>query len=318
MKATAGAHPVQELIKLPGSKDSPQGMYLRDAISVCTAPLKTQTTIEFGDFEEDSATADGIEFLDAELAMLTDFIDTFRFEAKSSSRFRILSASNFPRGVGIENGPSMIASLALACSSALDLKFEREELARRVARHSPHAAMSIAGGFSRLRLGIGEDSGATRIATDTLGMGMFLVLTPPNEPGLGADMPPRAHPGFQTGIAENPILTEEMELAIREGDIGKVCMLAERDTLVLHGVTLTGTGEVAAWGPETLRIIHAVRTMREDGLPAFFSTPRGGPLFINTLPGRVEEVNERMMGLELEYWKCAVGGEAAIAKEDLF
>jgi phosphomevalonate decarboxylase len=293
-------------------------MHLRDAISVCTAPLKTQTTIEFGDFEEDSATADGIEFLDAELAMLTEFIDMFRFEAESSSRFRILSVSNYPRGVGIENGPPMIASLALACSNSLDMEFDREELARRVAAHSPLAAMSITGGFSRLRLGIGEDSRASQIAPATLGMGMFLVLTPPNEPRLGADIHPRAPPRFQTGFAENPILTEEMELAIREGDIGKVCMLAERDTLVLHGVTLTGTGEEAAWGPETLRIIHAVRTMREDGLPAFFSTPKGGPLHINTLPERVDDVNNRMMELELEYWKCVVGGQAEIAKEDLF
>jgi mevalonate pyrophosphate decarboxylase len=41
MKATASAHPVQELVKLPGSKDNPRGVHLRDAISVCTAPLKT-------------------------------------------------------------------------------------------------------------------------------------------------------------------------------------------------------------------------------------------------------------------------------------
>jgi phosphomevalonate decarboxylase len=316
MKATASAHPVQELVKLPGSKDNPRGVHLRDAISVCTAPLKTQTTVEFGDFGEDSASAEGIEFRDAELAMLTDFIDTFRVEAKSSSRFRMLSVSNFPRGVGISTMPSMLASLALASCNALDLTLGPEDISRMVMRFSPLAAMSLTGGFSRLRTGAGESSGASQIASESLQMGMFLTLTPQNEPILGGG--PRAHLMVQTGIAENPILTEEMELAIREGDVGKVCMLAERDTLVLHGVTLTGTGEEAAWGPETLRIIHAIRTMREDGLPAFFSSPRGGPLHINTLPERVDDVNDRIMGLELEYWKCGVGREAEIAKEHLF
>lgn len=318
MKVSAGAHPVQELVRLPGSRDNPQGMRLRDAVSVCTAPLKTRTTVEFGDFEEDSASAEGIEFQGADLAWLVDFVDVFRFEAETSSRFKMLSVSNFPGGVGIATKPSMLAALALASCDALDMGFDKEELARRVLRHSPLAAMSITGGFSRLRAGAGEASGVSQIAPESLQMGMFLALIPPNEPTLGGGKGPRAHLMFQAGIAENPILTEEMELAIRQGDVGKVCMLAERDTLVLHGVTLTGTGEETAWGPETLRIIRAVRTMREEGVPAFFSTVGGGPFHINTLPERVDDVNERMTDLELEYWKCGVGGEAGITKEHLF
>jgi phosphomevalonate decarboxylase len=317
MKATAYAHPVQELIKLHGSKGNPYVIPLRDAISVCTAPFKTQTTIEFGDFDEDTATADGIEFQGADLARLTDYVDVFRFEAESSSRFKILSVSNFPRGV-IATKPALLASLALASCSALGLKLDHGEISRRVITHSPLGAMSITGGFSRLRLGAGEDSRSVQISQGSPELGMFLVLVPGDEPGIGTAGGRRAPPGMGAGIAENPILADEMDLAIREGDSGKVCMLAERDTLMLHGVTLTGTGEVHAWGPRTLGIIHAVRAMREEGLPAFFSTVRDGTFYINTLPDRMSDVNEKVKDLGLEYWKLGIGGEAGIAEDHLF
>jgi phosphomevalonate decarboxylase len=318
MKASAYAHPVQELIKLHGPKDNPYVMQLRDAVSVCTAPFKTQTTIEFGDFDKDTATADGIEFMGTDLAWLTDIVDGFRLEAESSSRFRMLSVSNFPRGEGFATKTAVLASLALASCSALNLKLDHEEISRRLVRHSPLAAMSITGGFSRLRLGAGEDSRSVQISSGNPELGMFLVLVPRDEPGFGFGGGLRAPPGVGAGIAEIPTLADEMELAIRENDAGKVCIIAERDTLLLHGVTLIGTGEVHAWGPRTLGVIHAVRTMRDGGLPAFFSTVRDGAFYINTIPDRLNDVNERVKGLELEYWKLGVGGEASITNDHLF
>ncbi len=59
MKATAVAHPIQGLIKYHGLADPVLRLPFHDSISVCTAPLTTRTTLEFGDFPRDRATIDG-------------------------------------------------------------------------------------------------------------------------------------------------------------------------------------------------------------------------------------------------------------------
>ena len=59
MKATAMAHPIQGLIKYHGLADPVLRLPFHDSISVCTAPLTTRTTIEFGSVPRDQATIDG-------------------------------------------------------------------------------------------------------------------------------------------------------------------------------------------------------------------------------------------------------------------
>ena len=58
MKASATAYPIQGLIKYHGLKDESLRLPYHDSISVCTAPLMTHTTIEFG-HEYDQAEFDG-------------------------------------------------------------------------------------------------------------------------------------------------------------------------------------------------------------------------------------------------------------------
>ncbi|MFQ5910383.1 MAG: diphosphomevalonate decarboxylase, partial [Thermoplasmata archaeon] len=58
MKASAVAHPIQGLVKYHGLQNERLRLPFHDSISVCTAPLATHTTIEFGDGEESSALID--------------------------------------------------------------------------------------------------------------------------------------------------------------------------------------------------------------------------------------------------------------------
>jgi len=58
MKATAVAHPIQGLLKYHGFRDPARNVPAHDSISVCTAPSRTTTTVEFG-HDRDSVTVDG-------------------------------------------------------------------------------------------------------------------------------------------------------------------------------------------------------------------------------------------------------------------
>src|SRR3989442_4251311 len=103
-----------------------------------------------------------------------------------------------------------------------------------------------------------------------------------------------------------PRLIAEMELAIRRRAIGEICALAERDTLMLHGITMTGTGEMILWQPDTLRVILAVRRRRESGIPAFFSIDTGATVYVNTVPERVEDVRRGIEDLCIHNIPCHV------------
>jgi len=92
----------------------------------------------------------------------------------------------------------------------------------------------------------------------------------------------------------------EMELAIRKRDVGSICGLAERDTLMLHGITMTGTGEMVLWQPDTLRVILAVRRLREEGVPAFFSIDTGATVYVNTFPDYTDRVRKAIEELGIE------------------
>ena len=115
-----------------------------------------------------------------------------------------------------------------------------------------------------------------------------------------------------------PRLIAEMELAIRNRDIGSICGLAERDTLMLHGITMTGAGEMVLWQPDTLRVILAVRRLREQGIPAFFSIDTGATVYVNTFPDHAEQVWTAIADLGIETIPCAVGGPARVVEEPLF
>src|SRR3989442_6672066 len=109
-----------------------------------------------------------------------------------------------------------------------------------------------------------------------------------------------------------PRLIAEMELAIRKRDLGGICALAERDTLMLHGITMTGTGEMVLWQPDTLRVILAVRRLREAGVPAFFSIDTGATVYVNTVPKPADELRKAIEALCCRPIPCYVRWPARV------
>jgi len=186
-------------------------------------------------------------------------------------------------------------------------------------RGAGSAARSVTGGFSKWKMGLtDEDSYATQLAGEDLAMGMVVAVVPAFKQTEDAHREALTSPFFHARLAEMPRLIAEMELAIRNRDVGKICALAERDTLMLHGITMTGTGEMVLWRPDTLRVILAVRRLREQGVPAFFSIDTGATVYVNTFPDRVDAVRERIEEMGLQAIPCTVGGPARPVDEPLF
>ncbi len=319
MKATAVAHPIQGLIKYHGLSDPVLRLPFHDSISVCTAPLTTRTTLEFGDFDHDSATIDGHTITAHEMDRVLSVVDAVRTKAGLTDRFRMMSINDFPSNVGLGASASGFAALALAASHAAGLHADLEEVSRFARRGAGSATRSVTGAFSKWKMGLSdEDSYAIQLASEDLRMDIIVALIPAFKQTEDAHREALTSPFFHARLAEMPRLIAEMELAIRKRDVGAICALAERDTLMLHGITMTGSAEMVLWQPETLRVILAVRKMREAGIPAFFSIDTGATVYVNTLPGRGPEVQARIEELGIRTIPCTVGGSARIVDEALF
>ena len=319
MKASAIAHPIQGLIKYHGLADPVLRLPYHDSISVCTAPLTTRTTIEFGAHPHDAAVVDGRPATGHDMERILAVVDPIRARAGVRERFRIASVNDFPSNIGLGASASGFAALAMAASHAAGLNASLEDVSRFARRGAGSATRSVTGGFSKWKMGLtDDDSYAVQIAGEDLPMGIVVALVPAFKQTEDAHREVLTSPFFHARLAEIPRLIAEMELAIRRRDIGAICALAERDTLMLHGITMTGAGEMVLWQPDTLRVILAVRKLRDAGVPAFFSIDTGATVYVNTFPDRADEVRRAIEELAIEAIPCRVGGPARLSEDHLF
>ncbi len=319
MKASAVAHPIQGLVKYHGLADEALRLPFHDSISVCTAPLISHTTVSFEDYEEDYLELDGTKIHGRPLERVVAILEEVRRRAGFDEKARVVSTNNFPTNVGLGASASGFAALALAASRAAGLKLSLEEVSTIARRGAGSASRAVTGAFSKWQMATtDEDSFSYQLASEELQMGIIVALVEAYKDTEAAHREVLGSPFFAARLAEVPKMLAEMELAIAEGDIGRICQLAERDTLMLHGMTMTGPGEMLLWTPETLTVVVAVRRMREDGIPAFFSIDTGATVYVNTLPEAVEEVEAKIADLGIRTVRCWVGGPAKALDDHLF
>jgi phosphomevalonate decarboxylase len=318
VKASAVAHPIQGLVKYHGLADETLRIPFHDSISVCTAPLSTHTTVEFGDFPLDDALVDGSSPSGGEFQRILTVVDEVRRRAGTKDSFRMVSKNDFPSNVGLGASASGFAALALAASRAAGLDLPAKELSTIARRGAGSATRAVTGGFSLWRRGVSdEDSYAEQLADESLPMAMIIALVPAYKQTDDAHREVLTSPFFQARLAEIPRMLAEMELAIRQRAIGRICELAERDTLMLHGITMTGRSEMLLWRPETVSVMHLVRTLRDEGIPAFFSIDTGATVYVNTTGEHADTVEARVKESGVPTLRCAVGGPARIVDDHL-
>jgi len=319
MKGSAIAHPIQGLIKYHGLKDETLRIPFHDSISVATSPTASHTTIEFGSFGKDTAFVDGKELSGRELERVVTVVDVVRKRSGLDSNFKMASKNNFPSNVGLGASASGFAALAVAASKAAGMKLSLEQVSVIARRGAGSATRSVTGAFSRWRAGFDdEESYAYQIASEDFQMGIVVALIPAYKSTEDAHKAVLTSPFFHSRLAFVHGALAEMENAIRKKDIQKVGSLAERDSLILHGITMTSIDEMMLWRPETVSVILEVRKMRSEGIPAYFSIDTGATVYVNTEPKLVAEVEGRIRGLGIQTITCGVGGSAKATDEHLF
>jgi phosphomevalonate decarboxylase len=319
MKGSATAHPIQGLIKYHGLKDESLRIPFHDSISVATSPTVSHTTVEFGRFKKDSASVDERELAGREMERVVSVVDEVRRRSGVNLRFKMASRNNFLSNVGLGASASGFAALAVASCKAAGLKLSLERMSVIARRGAGSATRSVTGAFSRWKAGHeDEESYSYQVESEKFQIGIVVALIPAFKYTESAHKAVLGSPFFHSRLAYIHGALAEMENAIRKHDVEKIGILAERDSLILHGITMTGLDEMILWRPETVKVILEVREMRSEGLPAFFSIDTGATVYVNTKPKHVKEVEARIKALDIETIVCGVGGSAKISSKHLF
>ncbi|OPY31202.1 MAG: hypothetical protein A4E32_01652 [Methanomassiliicoccales archaeon PtaU1.Bin124] len=319
MKASATAIPIQGLIKYHGLKDEKLRLPYHDSISVCTAPLHTHTTVEFG-YDEDSAEFDGKAASGRPMERIRAVIDPLRRLAGEETGFRMVSRNSFQSNIGLGASASGFAALAMAAQAALELKLSLRDVSTFARLGAGSASRSVAGGFSIWYEGKDMTSSyADMIASSkNLDMGILAVLVPAWKSTESAHGTVASSPFFHARVEYVRQTIPLMVRAIKDKNLTRIGELAELDTLLLHGITMTGIDQLFLWRPETVQIILAVKEMRKSGLDCHFSIDTGATVYVNSPLEQMKDVRQGLEPLGMNILDCHVGDEAKVVKQHLF
>lgn len=320
VKATAVAHPIQGLIKYHGLRDESRNIPYHDSISMCTAPSKTETTVEFG-HDENTCFVNGEEIDHEGYERVVTVLDRVRQLAGFEQRARVESHNTFASNVGLGASASAFAALAVAAADAANLDLDRQELSV-LARHgAPSAARSVTGGFSHLRTNTTDaECAAERIAAPfEADIRTVVGLVPEFKHTSHAhEEAPDSHL-FDGRLAYIHDALADMQRSIRDGDFETTFKLAEHDSLSLLAVTMTGPENWFYWRPETVRLRDVATYLREEeGIPVYFSSDTGATAYLNTTSAHADRVAAEVESLGLESRIWSVGGPATLIDDHLF
>jgi len=308
----AVAFTMQALVKYHGLRDWKLRLPYHDSISVNTTSMKTEASIT--DARKGGVFIEGKQN-DSANARLQGVVDSLA-PSRKVAEFRI-DSRNLPhsRAKGIGYSSSAGAALTLLCHRLLvGGEPDMTRLSRNARIFAASASRSLVGGFSRLYAGRDDEGTYSERFADSRDMDLRMVIVPLPSPVRTED----AHkevltsPFFKARVETAQKRCDEMQKAILANDLDAVGRLAEKDTLELHSLTMTGDSGLIIMTEDSLRIIRRVRELRDDGLKAYYSMQTGPSVFINTTEKDEDAVLRAIGKLGYKAYLSSVGGEARI------
>jgi diphosphomevalonate decarboxylase len=306
------AFTMQGLVKYHGLKDWNLRLPYHDSISVNTTSMKTEASIDNsakgGVFVEGRPNDSANARLQAVVSSLAP--------GRRVTDFRI-DSRNLPPGKakGIGYSSSAGAALTLLAHRALVGKDPDLTSLSRVARlFAASASRSLVGGFSRLYAGKDDEGAYAERFADRkdLDLRMVIVPLPSRVRTEDAHLEVLTSPFFKARVDSAQRRCEEMKKAILGNDLDSLGTLAEKDTLELHALTMTGDSGMVIMSEDSVRIIYRVRELKASGVKAYFSMQTGPSVFINTDDKDEETVLRAVEKLGYRAYLSGVGREATL------
>jgi len=304
---------MQALVKYHGLKDWNLRLPYHDSISVNTTCMKTEARIDDrgtgGVFIGGRVNLSANGRLQAVVSRLKSGAEVTACRIDS----RNLPASR-AKGIGYSSSAGAALTLLLHDRLIGGGAPDMQSLSRVARLFAASAARSLVGGFSRLYAGADDQSTYAKKFADKREMDLRTVIVPlPSKVRTeDAHREVLTSPFFRARVESAQKRCDEMEKAILGNDLDSLGVLAERDTLELHSLTMTGENRLIIMTEDTLRILKRVRELRGEGAKAYFSMQTGPSVFINTSEKFEAKVLKAVQKLGHRAYVSGVGEEATI------
>ena len=303
MKATAKAHTNIALIKYWGKRNEELILPTNNSLSLTLDGFHTTTTVDFQeDFSEDRFELNGTPEQGEAYKRVTAFLDLVRQMAGKELYAHVASDNQVPTAAGFASSASGFAALAAAASKAIGLDLDPKELSRLTRRGSGSSSRSIYGGFAEWQMGEkedGSDSYAVSIADENhwdIRMAGVVLTSEMKKISSRAGMrrTVETSPFYEGWLKSIPEDLSGIKEAIQEKDFIRVGEIAEANCLKMHATSLGAKPPFTYWLDSTIRVMHQVQEMREQGIPAYFTIDAGPNVKVLYLPEHESQV-ERIL-----------------------
>ena len=296
-KATAIACSNTALIKYWGKKDESLIIPMNNSISVTTSALTTKTTVEFSEeYSQDEFFLNDKEQNGKPKERVITHLNLIRELTDANLNAKVYSENNFPTAAGLASSASGFAALTIASCKALNLKKTSKELSMISRRGSGSSCRSIYGGYVEwISNDKNDDSYAIQLKDENwFDIRDIIVVLPSHERKMSTreamKLSMKTSPFFKSRLITTEDNLKKVKQAILEKDFDELGFIAEMDCLSMHSVALTSNPPQLFWVPETIKVMHLVEEMREQGIKCYYTIDTGANMHILTLPKYEKEV----------------------------
>lgn len=266
------------LIKYWGKRNTKLNLPLTSSFSVSLTEMCSWTTVEA------STTGEDVWEIEGDPSKAERLLALARKATGNTQPLRISIRNTFPGGAGLASSASSMASLARGLNAFLaDGSLSVNELASWSRIGSGSSVRSLLPGYVLWEAGTepnGEDC-LVKPAFSAEHMPMALVVCVvddrPKPIGSTAAMERcrDTSPNYQAFHDANDADLQEALAAVQERDFARLGRVAEANCLAMHDVMHQAQPPVNYFQPATHASIAMVRTLREEGIPCFFSIDAG-------------------------------------------
>ena len=282
-KGKARAYTNIALIKYWGKKNESLILPMNNSLSLTLDAFYTETEVNFSEaYTEDQFYLDNQLQDEKATKKISTFLDIVREKAGTTKKAKVISQNFVPTAAGLASSASGLAALAGACNEALKLGLDDQALSRLARRGSGSACRSIFGGFVEWEKGHDDQSSyAHPISSDGfedhLAM-VFLLLNEQKKDVSSRDGMRRTvetssfYQGWLDSVEAD---LYQLKQAIKTKNFQLLGETMEQNGLKMHGTTLAARPPFTYWSPDSLKAMQAVRDLRNQGIPCYFTMDAG-------------------------------------------
>lgn len=287
---TAVAHPNIALVKYWGKVPEADNIPASPSLSITLDTLRTHTKIETSD--ADRIIINGKPVDDAKIAK---FLVRLRRD-HSVPPLTIDTDNNFPTGAGLASSASGFAALITAINAHCHLGLSREDCSTWARRGSGSAARSLCGGFSTLTAPHWHAQGLLDAAAWPLRVVIAItdVARKSVSSTAGMERSRLTSPFYAAWLVSTREAYDSARQAVLTQNFDTLATIAQASALNMHAVMLSSQPPLMYWNAGTMAAMQRLTSLREQGVPVFFTIDAGPQIKAVCQPEAAESVERAL------------------------